>query len=819
MKTFAILYHLIFFSSILAAQQPLTYPVSYSFEGVNDFQERYNDLYTYTQILVDPTGEWSYKEVLKKDNLFKKNTTRTDNDRGKVYWVKLYLKAKNEGKYLFSVGKLYFGHGLVDLYYERDDSLYHQISGFKRRPAERTIRRSGSYFWIDLPSDTIQTIYIRIDNHIYPQNWPGKRNPISIFHIDSTSPSSLTGVFWLWDLASAPPPEEVFTNRKFRQAALPYEVQLGHHFEFYPDPSCQLILEDVRKDWDLKSYFRGYMAHDFDLTSCHWARLVVVNPKPFSQTRTFAYSSAKWDQIDYYLPGTDGHYDKYHSFPNQQNQEAFSFSIAARDTLILYIKYPPRANGYPGPGSMVDIHPEVLKSQQQLIRYKYLLAGVVIFFTLYFFLQLVFNRELLLFSYFLVVLGLAPILLTSLDSINLFRYTQIIYNLPPAWHWLLFNIGEVLAYLGSLLFMTLILNLKDHFPLLVKLVKYLILFTILLGLLRIVSGIWYWNDRNELSISLRIFSENIQSGFGGLLGIFILFTGLKAYFSRIPLSGNFLIVLLPLTLFSLFDGIIQPLIFPDWPTNEIFIIGVLLSLTLYGILVGARINLMRQDEHEAAQQKMELQNQVLQIESKALRAQMNPHFIFNCLNSIKSLIQEAEHKKAIHYLTLFASFIRNVLHYSEEKQISLDQEIEISRLYLEMEKLRFENSFTYQIESDPSIDTSFIRVPPMILQPFLENAIWHGLMHKTGKRLLKLEVRAEGEFVKCVVDDNGVGRKQAAILQTNTHTGHRSFGTKLIQDRLGINKEMFDHHFEVNIIDKMANGVAAGTRVEISLGI
>ena len=238
---------------------------------------------------------------------------------------------------------------------------------------------------------------------------------------------------------------------------------------------------------------------------------------------------------------------------------------------------------------------------------------------------------------------------------------------------------------------------------------------------------------------------------------------------------------------------------------------------LYGVLAGARINLMKKEEHDTARQQMQLQNELLQIESKALRAQMNPHFIFNCLNSIKSLIQEGEHKIAIHYLTLFADFIRNVLHYSEEKQISLDQELEISRLYLEMEKLRFESSFAYQIETDPGVDTSFIRVPPMILQPFLENAIWHGLLHKKGERLLKLEVRAQGEFVKCVIDDNGVGRMQASVWQNGPHAEHRSFGTKLIQDRLKINKLLFDHKFKVDIIDKMVNGTAVGTRVELSL--
>ncbi len=798
--------------SIAAHAQPSPlYSISSEFEAVNAFLEHYNDLYDYTEILVDPSGEWSYKEVLKKSDQFQQNTTRIDANRDKVYWAKIYLRAVESGKHLFSVGKVYFDHGLVDIYYERGDSLYHQRSGFKRRPAEKAVRRSGSYFWVDLLADTVQTIYIRIDNRIYPRNWPGKRNPVSIFHIDSTSPGGLTGGYRLRDLMGEMPDEGV------GKTASPKEVQIGWYFEFYPDAECQLSLDEVRRNWDHQSYFRGFKPYDFDLGACHWARLIVINPQLFAQTRTFAYSTGRWDRIEYYHPDSSGNYVKHQTFPNRQDQKAFSFSVAAQDTMSVYIKYPPRANGYAYNGSVTDISPVYLLDQQQNIRYKYFLAGAVIFFMIYFFLQLVFNWELLLFSYFLIVLGLAPSLLAYMDSAQLFRYTQTIYNLPTVWHLSVLSAGEMLAHIGALLFTAIVLNLKEHFPPYAKLIKYLILVALAIGLFDFVADIWFGNDRNDLSINLWRFSTSIQNTYGVLLGIFILFIGLKAYFSGISLSGNFLIALFPLILFVLYDGIVEPLFSPDWPYSEIVIASVLLSIMLYGVLAGARINLIKKEEHETARRQMQLQNELLQLESKALRAQMNPHFIFNCLNSIKSLIQEGEHKRAIHYLTQFAGFIRNVLHYSEEKQISLEQEIEISRLYLEMEKLRFENSFTYQIETDPGVDTSFIRVPPMILQPFLENAIWHGLLHKKGERLLKLEVRAEGEFVKCVVDDNGVGRMQASVWQNSPHAEHRSFGTKLTQDRLKINKELFDHKFRVDIIDKMVNGTAAGTKVELSL--
>ena len=93
------------------------------------------------------------------------------------------------------------------------------------------------------------------------------------------------------------------SNQDLRQTDPPQEVQIGRYFEFYPDPDCRLSLEEVRKDWDRQSYFRGFKPYDFDLGACHWARMIVINPKPFAQTRTFAYSISRWDRMEYYLPG------------------------------------------------------------------------------------------------------------------------------------------------------------------------------------------------------------------------------------------------------------------------------------------------------------------------------------------------------------------------------------------------------------------------------------------------------------------------------------------------------------------------------------
>lgn len=217
------------------------------------------------------------------------------------------------------------------------------------------------------------------------------------------------------------------------------------------------------------------------------------------------------------------------------------------------------------------------------------------------------------------------------------------------------------------------------------------------------------------------------------------------------------------------------------------------------------------------QEKSRHEKALLELEARALKSQMNPHFIFNSLNAIKGLIQDRNGDRAIHYLTLFSKFVRKVLHYSEERQITMDEEIEMCRYYLEMEELRFEKSFHFTIEIDQAADLSFVSVPPLILQPFLENAIWHGLLHKRGNRLLQIKVEMNDVQMKCVIEDNGIGRVKARQLRSGHSASHKSFGTKLIEDRLQVNQSMYKHGFEVEIIDKMSAGKSTGTRVELKI--
>ncbi|MBK6634916.1 MAG: histidine kinase [Chitinophagaceae bacterium] len=135
----------------------------------------------------------------------------------------------------------------------------------------------------------------------------------------------------------------------------------------------------------------------------------------------------------------------------------------------------------------------------------------------------------------------------------------------------------------------------------------------------------------------------------------------------------------------------------------------------------------------------------IELEAKALRAQMNPHFIFNSLNSIKSLIQQNENEKSVTYLTTFSKLIRTLLNNADKKEISLYDEIETCKLYLQLEAMRFDTKFSYAVDVDKDIDLKSIQVPALIIQPFIENAIWHGIVPRNSTGHVSLNVvRKEG---------------------------------------------------------------------------
>jgi two-component sensor histidine kinase len=215
--------------------------------------------------------------------------------------------------------------------------------------------------------------------------------------------------------------------------------------------------------------------------------------------------------------------------------------------------------------------------------------------------------------------------------------------------------------------------------------------------------------------------------------------------------------------------------------------------------------------------KSEFNKRLTELESKALRSQMNPHFLFNSLNSVKSLISQGNNEKATQYITRFAQLIRQILANSERPFVRLQEELEALRLYLEIEKLRFQN-FTFEIIVHDNVNIDFIEVPPLILQPYVENAIWHGLMHLTSAdRRIVVVVAQDQQFLHLTIEDNGIGREQAQQIKSLGNSRKGGMGMRLTEDRLNLLKSIYGQDVNITITDLMENGQPAGTRVEVQI--
>jgi len=267
-------------------------------------------------------------------------------------------------------------------------------------------------------------------------------------------------------------------------------------------------------------------------------------------------------------------------------------------------------------------------------------------------------------------------------------------------------------------------------------------------------------------------------------------------------------------------------------TKKILVISII-AILLISVFVLRFIALKRKNEahqrkilqNELEIQKLEgektiaeLQQQKTEVEMQALRAQMNPHFIFNSLNSINRFILKKQSTEATEYLTKFSRLIRMILNSSVNASVSLAEDLEALQLYLELERLRCEEKFSFKIKCDPDLDIDFIQVPPMLLQPFVENAIWHGLMNKEAEGHLSINIQQENSILICTIADDGIGRKRAAEL--NDKSGkHKSMGMKITESRIAMMQKMNkDKSIEIkDLVD--ADGNAAGTEVVLRIPI
>ena len=243
-------------------------------------------------------------------------------------------------------------------------------------------------------------------------------------------------------------------------------------------------------------------------------------------------------------------------------------------------------------------------------------------------------------------------------------------------------------------------------------------------------------------------------------------------------------------------------------------------LIVFVVLIGSTIfyfvkKIKKEEKDRQAQlEKISLEKELIAINLTALRSQMNPHFIFNALNSIQDLILKQDTEASYDYIVMFAQLVRNTLNYSNQDFISIEKELEFLEVYLQLEKLRFGEIFNYSISFD---EKEYLEVPSLIIQPFIENALVHGLMHKAGEKELHIVFTYTDNMIQCVITDNGIGRNKAEEIRNRQGNHHESFALQAIEKRLEIFKKQYSKNIGYVIEDLYENEIATGTKVILTM--
>jgi ligand-binding sensor domain-containing protein len=236
-----------------------------------------------------------------------------------------------------------------------------------------------------------------------------------------------------------------------------------------------------------------------------------------------------------------------------------------------------------------------------------------------------------------------------------------------------------------------------------------------------------------------------------------------------------------------------------------------IALAIY-VFFQIRLNQLKREQEKETKTQIEISKNEL----KALRAQMNPHFLFNSLNSIQHFILNNKSEEAVFYLNRFAKLMRMILNNSEKPTVTLNEEINALKIYIDLEQMRFSSLFDYEIIVDEELDADYEQIPSMLLQPYVENAILHGLVPKDAHGLLKIHFFIKDHFIYATIEDTGIGRKKATEIKNQSRKNHASLGMKITNDRLRILSHIQQLEYTVNFIDLYdAKGSATGTLVEI----
>lgn len=242
-----------------------------------------------------------------------------------------------------------------------------------------------------------------------------------------------------------------------------------------------------------------------------------------------------------------------------------------------------------------------------------------------------------------------------------------------------------------------------------------------------------------------------------------------------------------------------------------FLLAALIALAISTVIIALIIY---------KRNKMRIQQKIVDLKQQNLRNQMNPHFIFNTLNSIQYFLFKNDKSSSSKYLTKFARLLNLIFENSKSNSVSINDELEALRLYLELEKLRFKEKLEYTIEIDENIDLLDYKIPPLILQPFVENSILHGIMPKQERGNIEIELKLIDEIITCSIKDNGIGREKAMEIKMQKDISHKSLGTKISEDRIKNFNLLYRKKLKVNYVDlKDEVNNPLGTKVLLSFPV
>lgn len=416
------------------------------------------------------------------------------------------------------------------------------------------------------------------------------------------------------------------------------------------------------------------------------------------------------------------------------------------------------------------------------------------------------NRSEKLYKYYLFYL-LSALMFTFLKSRPFTYIGKLIGTLP------LFRIfgAEVFIWGGFaayLLFVSELLNIRQQSP---KFHQFIKLLSKVFISYAILLFIWlvFTND-SGLANWLFIYSR-IPLIITNIIVLFLAITSLKSPLLKYVLWSNALLFVFGIIAWLKASFFLQQ----KWPgiLNHVFTLPFAISLEsiVFAMAIAKKIG----DERQA---KNALEKKAIEVEMMALRSQMNPHFVFNSLNTVRYFVLSDQKDKAKSYLSSFSKLLRTILTYSKENTISLSNELEAIRLYLKVESGRFESNFFYSIQVEEEIDLDTVMIPPLLLQPFIENAIIHGLRNseKSEKTLDMKVIQTTESTIQIHINDNGIGRSKANQLQHNQDTLHKSFGTTITNQRIELFNQSYANKIKVTTTD-LAND--SGTQVLIQISI